>query len=87
MECIFDSDFLKHDVHSPSPHSYFTSCKRSGTNILKYLTVLKDELKMYFFPKTAKRASKMIVPLKEMLLSFSIVTFFTNYDVLKRKFL
>ena len=28
-----------------------------------------------------KRASKMIVPPKEMLLSFSIGTFLTNYDV------
>ena len=32
-----------------------------------------------------KRASKMIVPPKEMLLSFSIGTFLTNYDVTIRK--
>ena len=33
----------------------------------------------------ANRASKTIVPPKEMLLSFSIETFLTNYDVTNRK--
>ena len=37
----------------------------------------------YFF--CTKRASKIIVPPKEMLLSFSIGTFLSNYDVTNRK--
>ena len=40
----------------------------------------------FFWPQSyfcAKRASKIIVPSKEMLLSFSIGTFLTNYDVTK----
>ena len=41
-------------------------------------------LKMYI---CAKRAGKMIVPPKEMLLSFSIGTFLTYYDVTCRKLL
>ena len=43
---------------------------------------------MYFCPKMylcAKRAIKIIVPPKENLLSFSIGTFLTNYDVTCRK--
>ena len=46
---------------------------RSTQNV----SLLKDVL---------KRVSKIIVPPKEMLLSFSIGTFLTKYDVINRKF-
>ena len=48
--------------------------------------ILLNRLKMYL-PNDfcAKRASEVIVELKEMLLSFSIGTFLTNYDVTNRK--
>ena len=50
---------------------------------------MKDRLKMFFYPPQkmvcGKRASKMTVRPKEMLLSFSIGTFLTNYDVTIRK--
>ena len=45
-------------------------------------------LSTYLCPKSmfcAKRANKIIVPPQEMLLSFSIGTFSTNYDVTSRK--
>ena len=38
-----------------------------------------------FLRKEEKRASKIVVPPKEMLVSFSIVHFWNKYDVTKRK--
>ena len=58
------------------------------TIFLKWLTGSEDRLKMYLWAKInfcAKRASKIIVLSKEMLLSFSTGTFLTNYDVINRK--
>ena len=49
----------------------------------KYALTKKPEKVFQKF--CAKRASEIVVPPKEMLLSFSCVRFLTNYDVRERK--
>ena len=71
----------------PPTHPISLISSTQTTIFLKWLTGLEDQLKMYLCPKIkscTKRASKIIVQPQEMLLLFSIGTFLTNYDVIRR---
>ena len=70
---------------SPPPTTIYLSTSASIVHLSH--THLLTVLLVLLFPKVVcrKRASEMIVPSKEMLLSFSIGTFLTNYDITIRK--
>ena len=87
---------LKYNKHKQSPLAYVAillcpfTMEYKLNNPKNYLLSIFKRLKvaLYFCPKMyfcAKRASKIIVPPKEMQLSVSIGTFLTLHDVTFRK--
>ena len=62
--------------------------KTCSIKLLRKKNIVFSKNNVYLCPKMylcTKRLRKIIVPPMEMLLSFSIGTFLTNYDVINRK--